>query len=163
MKKILVLLISILTFQFCVQAQTEAAVITQLHTLLQSAKSNFHDDMGKKIDEDASTKTIYYETLKPSEAAETFIVHQATGQNMYVIMYDGKGDKIAKIIPIVDQYIDELNNMVKSGNYSGEDYKDKNGKDVTDVKDKAGNLVLRYASNTETQTIYLYGFVNTKK
>lgn len=160
MKKLLVLLIPILIFHFHVKAQTEAVVITQLHALLQSAKNNFQNDIGKKIDEDASTKTIYYETLKSSEAAETFIVHQATGQNMYVITYDGKGDKIAKMIPIVNQYIDELNNMVKSGNYSGEDYKDKNGKDVTDVKDKAGNLVLRYASNTATQTIYLYGFAN---
>jgi hypothetical protein len=162
MKKLTLLIIVAFGIQLYAKAQTEPVQITQLHALLQSAKNNFADEIGKKIDEDTTSKSIYYETKKPTEAAETFIVHQASGQNMYVINYDGKGDKIIKLITIVDKYIDELNNMAKTGNYTGEDYKSKSGKDVTDIKDKAGNLVLRYASDKETQSIYLYGYINNK-
>jgi hypothetical protein len=125
--------------------------------LLKSAKNNFANDLGKVMETDSANHTIYYETKKPTKLAETFIVHQASGQNMYVISYDAKGDKVAGVMPLVDHYLDELNNMLKTGNYTGKDYKNTQGKDVTDIRDKDGNLVLRYASNLENQSIFLYG------
>lgn len=162
MKKILLLLTLILIAQLHANAQTEAPAITKLHALLKSAKSNFVEDLDKKIDEDTAAHTIYYEAKVPVTGAESFFVHQPTGQNMMVITYDAKGDKAVEVMPIVDQYINELNKMVKSGNYTGEDYKSKTGMDVTDVKDKEGNVVLRYTSSRELQRIYLYGSITTK-
>ncbi len=162
MKKILFLLVTALSFQLYANAQTEAPVITRLHALLQSARSNFINDLDKKIDEDTSTHTIYYEAKTQVKGAESFFVHQPSGQNMMVITYDAKGDKAVEMIPIVDQYIDELNKMVKTGNFTGDDYKSKAGLDITDLKDKEGNLVLRYTSSHEIQRIYIYGSITTK-
>ena len=157
MKKAILLIIATLALQFYAKAQTVAPEITELRDLLKSAKNNFTNDLGKVMETDSATHTIYYETKKPTKLAETFIVHQASGQNMYVISYNAKGDNVANIITLTDHYIDELNNMLKTGNYTGKDYKNTQGKDVTDIRDKDGKLVLRYASNTENQSIYLYG------
>jgi hypothetical protein len=145
MKKAFLLIIAILMLQVYVKAQTAAPEITELRDLLKSAKNNFANDLGKVMETDSANHTIYYETKKPS------------GQNMYVISYDAKGDKVAGVMPLVDHYLDELNNMLKTGNYTGKDYKNTQGKDVTDIRDKDGNLVLRYASNLENQSIFLYG------
>lgn len=163
MQRVLFLLVTALTFQLCANAQTEAPVITRLHALLQSAKTNFINDLDKKIDEDTTAHTIYYEAKIPVKGAESFFVHQPSGQNMMVITYDAKGDKAAEMMPIVEQYMDELNKMVKTGNFTGKDYKSNTGLDITDVKDNEGNLVLRYTSSHEFQRIYLYGYINNNK
>lgn len=52
--------------------------------------------------------------------------------------------------------------MVKSGNYTGDDYQGKNGLDITDIKDKEGNVVLSYTSTHEVLRIYLYGSITIK-
>lgn len=162
MKKVLFLLIAIAGIQRFASAQTETPVITRLRDLLQSAKTNFVSDLDKKIDEDTTTHAIYYEPKIPVKGAESFFVHYSSGLNMMVITYDAKGDKAVEMMPIVDQYMDELNKMVKTGNFTGQDYKGKTGMDVTDLKDKEGNLILRYTSNREIQRIYIYGSITTK-
>ena len=81
---------------------------------------------------------------------------------MFILNYDATGDKLTSLIPIVEAYLDEMNKMVKTGEYTGNDYKNEKGKAVTDVHDKAGNLILRYTSDTASQTVYLYGFSYSK-
>lgn len=163
MKKIIFVIIGIFAIHLYANAQTAAPVVIELRQLLQSAKTNFVNDLGKKIEEDPATKNVFYEAAKPAVEADAFVVHLNAGQNMYVLNYDCTGEKINKMLPIVEQYLDELNKMVKESDYTGEDYKDKNGKAVTDIHDKAGNLVLRYTSVPATQTIYVYGFTSTSK
>ncbi|MDR3694600.1 hypothetical protein [Mucilaginibacter sp.] len=162
MKFKLLIIIALVTFGISVHAQTEAPVITELHQLLQSAKSNFANEIGKKVEEDTLTQNVYYEAKKPAVAADAFILHVKAGQNMFVLNYDATGEKLTALIPIVDQYINELNKMVKTGDYTGEDYNNAKGKAVTDIHDKDGNLVLRYTSDKASQTVYLYGFTNSK-
>jgi len=162
MKKKLLVIIALVTFGLSVHAQTEAPVITELHQLLQSAKSNFTNEIGKKVEEDTVTQNIYYEAKKPAVAADAFILHVKAGQNMFILNYDATGDKLTSLIPIVEAYLDEMNKMVKTGEYTGNDYKNEKGKAVTDVHDKAGNLILRYTSDTASQTVYLYGFSYSK-
>jgi hypothetical protein len=160
MKKFAFIFLPFLFIGFYTKAQAVAPVIVQLRELLVSAKTNFTADIDKKIQDDASGNS-FYETKKKSEAAETAIVHTAiSGQNMYMIILSNKADDVAKVILLVDQYMDELNRMIKTGNYTGEDRKDNNGKDITEVKDKAGNIVLRYASDKASQIIYLYGYTS---
>ncbi|WP_295672733.1 hypothetical protein [uncultured Mucilaginibacter sp.] len=162
MKIKLLIIFALATLGLSVQAQTEAPVITELHLLLKNAKNNFVNDVGKKVEEDTVTKNIYYETKNPVVAADPFILHLGTGQNIFILNYDATGDKLTALIPIVDQYIDELNKMVKTSDYTGNDYKNEKGKAVTDIHDKDGNLVLRYTSDKASQTVYLYGFTNNK-
>jgi len=163
MKKIFLVIVGIFTTLLFANAQTAAPVVTELRQLLKNAQNNFANDLGKKIEEDPATKNVFYEPVKPALEADAFILHVDAGQNMYILNYDCTGDKINKMIPIVEQYLDELNKMVKEGDYSGVDYKDKNGKAVTDIRDKAGNLILRYTSVPAAQTIYVYGFINGSK
>ncbi len=162
MKIKLLIIIALVSFGLSVHAQTEAPVITELHQLLQSAKSNFVNEIGKKVEEDTVTQNVYYEAKKPAVAADAFVLHVKAGQNMFILNYDATGEKLNILIPIVEAYLDELNKMVKTGDYTGEDYKNENGKAVTDMHDKAGNLVLRYTSDSKSQTVYLYGFTNSK-
>ncbi|BAU52436.1 hypothetical protein [Mucilaginibacter gotjawali] len=162
MKIQLLIFIALVSFGLSAQAQTEAPVITELHQLLQSAKSNFTNEIGKKVEEDTVTQNVYYEAKKPAVAADAFILHVKAGQNMFILNYDATGDKLTALIPIVGQYIDELNKMVKTGDYTGNDYNNEKGKAVTDIHDKDGNLVLRYTSDKVSQTVYLYGFTNNK-
>jgi len=162
MKIKLLIILALATLGLSVQAQTEAPVITELHLLLKNAKNNFANDVGKKVEEDTATRNIYYETKNRVVAADPFILHLGSGQNIFILNYDATGDKLTALIPIVDQYIDELNKMVKTGDYTGNDYKNEKGKAVTDIHDKDGNLVLRYTSDKASQTVYLYGFTNNK-
>jgi len=162
MKTKLLIITALVSFGLSVHAQTEAPVITELHQLLLSAKSNFTNEIGKKVEEDTLTKNVYYEAKKPALVADAFIMHANTGQNMFILNYDATGEKLNILIPIVEAYLDELNKMVKTGDYTGEDYKNEKGKAVTDMHDKAGNLVLRYTSDKASQTVYLYGFINSK-
>jgi hypothetical protein len=162
MKNLLLSLTALFAFLPSVKAQTEGSLISNFHALLESAKTNFINDLDKKIDEDTVTHRVYYEARKPVTGAESFFVHQPSGQNMMVITYDVKGDKAVETMLVVDQYMNELNKMVKSGDYTGEDYKTKNGMDVTDIKDKEGDVIIRYTSTHETQRIYIYGSITTK-
>lgn len=60
------------------------------------------------------------------------------------------------VMTIVDQFIDELNVMIQSGNYTGRDYKDAQSMDITEKKDKKGNRILEYGSDKETQNVYIF-------
>jgi hypothetical protein len=143
---------------FCSKAQTDTPAITQLRQLMVSAKTNFTADMGKAMGDDTVGHS-FYETKNPTEAAQTAIMQvKASGQNIYMIILSMEGDNLAKAIPLVDQYLNEMNHMVKTGDYTGEDRKDSNGKDLTELKDKNGKLVLRYTSDKDSQNIYLYGY-----
>ena len=157
MKKIILLIFAISFFIIPAKAQTELPVITDLHSLLNSAKSNFKDDIANKIQDDPATGNVFYETKRTISLAQTSIIQMKSGQNMYMIFYNVTDDNIAKMPLIVDLYMDELNKMVKTGNYTGEDSKGKSGNDITDIRDKDGNLVLRYSSTTKSQKIFIYG------
>ena len=76
MKKIFLILLAFQAFCYSAKAQTDAPAITQLRELLTSAKTNFTAEIGAKIQDDAAGNT-YYETKKPSDLAETAIVHTA--------------------------------------------------------------------------------------
>jgi hypothetical protein len=164
MKKTISILFTIFVLiQTTIFAQTAPSLaVMQIRHLIESAKTDFKDDQGALIQEDKDTKISYYETKKPTAGAQTFIYTSSNPDvtPMYVINYDVKAmdtNMLGLMTVIVNQYIDELNVMVKSGNYTGKDYKDANGMGVTDIKDKDGNYILRYQSNSEKQNIYIYG------
>lgn len=136
--------------------------VAQLRMLLESAKTDFKADTADLIQADKESKTNYYNTKKETEGAQTFILKStdASATSMYVIDYDVEAmetSMLVKFMPLVAKYVDELNLMVKSGNYTGRDYTDDKGRGVTDIKDKNGKYILRYASNKEHHYIYIYG------
>ena len=160
MKKTLIILLITLAIVNA-KAQSTEHLISDLHILLSSAKTNFIDDMGEKYNENAASKTEYYNTKYATSGAKSLISKKLTDNTytyIYAILYDTKGaDAALKMMPVTDAYIDELNVMVQSGNYTGRDYKDEDGFDVTEINDKAGKHILDYFSNKEHQNIYIYG------
>ena len=145
------------------QAQTiPTPAVQKLRLLIESAKTGFKDNTGDLIREDKTKKINFYKTKKETAGAQTFIYKSTTGDPapVYVITYNLKGMEptmMTMVMTIVDQYIDELNVMIQSGNYTGRDYKDEQGMDITEMKDKKGNHILDYGSDKETQNIYIFG------
>ncbi len=148
-------------------AQEASPVIKELRALVESGKTNFKNEIGPFIKTDEASKISLYKTKKETTAATTLIMQSQDKQCVYMIRYDMKdmnADMVGLMAVIVDQYINELNAMVKTGNYTGKDATDSDGLDVTQLYDLAGNHVLDYKSTKEIQSIYLYGLnYQTKK
>lgn len=163
MKKLVFFLLSTMLLQGAIQAQTAAPVIKDLKMLIQSAQDNFKDQLGEKVETDTVNKMIFYKTKMETAAAQTFILHlESNEKNIYVIKYNMKTldvNLLKMLSIIVNLYVDELNNMVKSGNYTGRDYTDTDGMSITEINDNAGNHILDYSSNSETQNIYVFGLI----
>ena len=58
---------------------------------------------------------------------------------------------------MVNQYLDELNAMVQSGQYTGKDYTDSNGNGVTELKNLNNDIVVQYVSNDTHHYLYFFG------
>ena len=163
MKKLILFLSIFISLGNVSYAQTTPSpAVQKLRELIESAKTGFRDDTGDLIRQDKTKKINYYKTTKATAAAQTFIYKSTTDDPapVYVITYnlkDMETTMMTMVMTIVDQYIDELNIMVQSGNYVGRDYKDAQGMDITEVKDKKGNHILDYGSDKETQNIYIFG------
>lgn len=141
-------------------AQEVSPLIKELRALVESGKTNFKNEVGAFIKTDQVLKTSIYKTKKETAAATTLLMQSQDKQRVYMIRYDVanmNADMVGLMAGIVDQYINELNAMVKTGAYTGKDGTDADGLDVTQVYDMAGNHVLDYKSTKEMQSIYLYG------
>ena len=162
-KMIFFLFIGFISLHGNIYAQAKPSpAILELRALVQSAKTGFKDDTGELLKEDKENKINYYKTKKETTAAQTFIFKTmgTDAAPVYVITYHVKGMDammMGLVFKIVDQYIDELNLMVQSGDYTGRDYTDDQGMAITEMKDKKGNHILDYGSDKETQNIYIFG------
>ncbi len=160
-KPILVLLIALLAAPLSVMAQQISPVIQELRDLLMSARTNFKADIGAKDNVDSAGNVAIFRTRKETASAETFIMQPLHAETRtYVIRYNVQ-EMAPMMIPlmtnIVKQYIGEIRGMVASGNYTSRDYTDDAGMAVTEVKSKGGTHILDYASNAETQSIFVFG------
>lgn len=164
MKKIFVS-IAFVTIFLSAHAQTPEQAISNLHLLLQSAKVNFMDNLGQKLNEDASNGLVWYKTKYATLGASSRIIHQSVdNKNIYFIKYNTKNDDVyLKLMPTILAFIEEMHTMEESGNYVRRDYKDNQGMDVTEIKDKDGNHIINYFSNKESQNFYIFGMGNILK
>ncbi len=164
MKKIISLLFTFFILQQAsIYAQNvPSPAVKQIRYLIESAKNDFKDDIGELIQEDKESKITYYKTKQETAGAQTFI-YKSTNPDvtpMYVINYDVEAmetNMLGVFMSLVLQYVDELNVMGKSGNYTARDYTDDKGMGVTDIKDKNGKYILRYSSSKTKHNIYIYG------
>ena len=161
MKKTFILLLFVAILSIGAKAQTTSPAVKDLRELVLSAQTNFVNDIGEKFDADTVHKMDYYKTKKTTAGAKTFIAQQLVNKkNIYVIRYDVKNMStmmLTLVSRIVTLYVKEMNDMVASGNYTGRDYKDKSGDDVTEINDKAGNHIMDYISTSASQSLYIFG------
>ncbi len=162
MKKLSTLIASLLLLfgAFGAKAQEASPVIKELRALVESGKTNFKSEVGAFIKTDEASKISLYKTKKETTSATTLLMQSTDKQRVYLIKYDLKAmspEMVGLMSVIVDQYINELNAMVKTGLYTGKDGTDSDGLDVTQMYDLAGNHVLDYKSTKDMQSIMLYG------
>jgi hypothetical protein len=162
MKTLLLSLAFCLPFFAPLHAQEAAPIIRELRALLQIAPTGFESYRGALIEHDSATKTSYFQSKHTPEAstAQHFMFENAATKNrFYMIRYDlGNMDAMhLKIMNLMaSKYMDELNTMVQSGSFTGRDYQNEDGANVTEIKDKNGAIVLEYQSDPKQQVIVAY-------
>lgn len=160
MKKLLLLSAFLLVTTFT-KAQSADQAIADLHSLLNSARTNFASDIAAKFGEDAESKTDYYNTKRAAVGAKSIIMKMPDNKYTYAMIYDIRAEgALDKVLPIVTAYTAEIESMVKSGKYIKT--KTEDGNDTT-VKDKKGNTVLEFSWNIEFVNIYISGLAKQNK
>lgn len=92
---------------------------------------------------------IYSPSIGNSVICKAFITQSNTFGGTFLLVYNIEEMDAMKLTifnNMAAQYITELNDMVKTGNYKGRDYNE--GSDsVTEIKDLNDNVVVKYVSN----------------
>ncbi len=146
-----------------IQAQTPAPIITELREIVADAGTGFRSYRGDVIEHDSSSGVIYYKSThipQASTAAHYLIENAKTGSRFYRIRYDVKamdGMQLRIMKAMAQKYIEEINAMLNSGAFDGRDYKNEDGADVTELKDKRGENIIDYQSDADQQVIIVYG------
>lgn len=163
MKTLLLTLACCISASIATHAQEAAPIITELRAVLADAGTGFESYRGNMIETDSSTGVIYYKSTRTPAAAISahFLIENVkTKHRFYLIRYDVKAmDAMqVRIMTVMAQkYLGELNAMAKTGTYNGRDYKNEDGADVTELKDKSGQNILDYQSDAGQQMIIVYG------
>lgn len=161
MKKRL-LLFAIILIGYYSKAQSTDHLISDLHLLLTSAKTNFETQTGDKYKDDSNSKTVYYYSKMSTEGAKSIIIKMPdknTFNYSYAIIYDIRAaGAVDKVLPVVMAYTEEFELMSKSGNYTVEQNEETN---LTKIMDKKGNIVLEYIWNIEFVSLYIYSSPKT--
>ena len=102
---------------------------------------------------------IYNSSIGQSSICKALITNSEKEGATFLLIYNLESMDAMKIQifnNMAQQYITELNDMVKSGNYKGRDYND--GEDsITEVTDLDGKVVAQYVSNTLDHMILVFG------
>lgn len=144
-------------------AQEISTAVTELRSIISNAGNGFKTYKGAIIESDSTSGAIYYSSAqKPVSpmAAHYIIENTQTKHNFYMISYDlttMDNTQLTMMVVLAEQYMLELNNMVNGGGYTGSDYKNEEGADITEIKDKDGQNILDYQSNGTNQVIIIYG------
>ncbi|MES2838293.1 MAG: YCF48-related protein [Bacteroidota bacterium] len=138
-----------------------------LLNLLSDAQNEFVVNQGNLKKEDENSKTKYYETkinLDCNEAIIQCFEEKYSSNKMLIVAYT-----YTKNLVLAGEYLqlflDEINSRVKSGKYKGNDSKNKNGDNVTELFDLEGNAVMKLISNQQyiTLTIFSKGIEKPNK
>ena len=143
-------------------AQEAAPIVKELRAILADAGTGFKSYRGEMIETDSATGVVYYKSTHTPQASISghyLIENNKTAHRFYLIRYDIKAmDAMQlRIMNVMTQkYMEELNAMAGAG-FAGRDYKNAEGADVTEIKDKSGQNILDYQSDGDQQLIIVYG------
>ena len=128
-------------------------IITERSTGFKSLQQDLLQDNTEK------QVKIYSPSIGNSAICKAFITQSAANGATFLLVYNVEAmDAMSLKIfnNMAQQYITELNDMVKSGNYKGRDYND--GADsITEVTDLDGKVVAQYVSNSADHMILVFG------
>ncbi len=162
MKKVLLTLAFLLPFLAPAFAQEAKPVVKELRTILEGAPVGFPSFKGELLQKDESSGAAFYKSSHTPElsiASHILVENPADKLSFYMIRYtikDMDAMTLRLMMIIAQQYMDEMNAMVKTGKYVGRDYKMDNGMDVTEIKDKEGRMIVDYRSDADNQMVIVY-------
>lgn len=138
----------------------QTPIIKDFRTVIKDIPNDF-ETLKSEMTEDGKDETykLYTTTLDDSPICDSFIFESATGERVFILSYNVKkmDSMMFKIFnTMVPQYLNEMNDMVKTGNYKGEDYND-NGTSITEITDLKGKIIVQYRSTADEHRIMFYG------
>jgi hypothetical protein len=153
-------LLTTIVFFIAVISFAQSPIIKQFREVVKDAPNqftNFQKDL--LSDNPEKHNKLYNSTIEDTAISNNFI-SQTEGQNgVYIIRFDVAnldGMMLKMFLTISEQYIKELNEMEKSGAYTGRDYQE-NGENITELKDLKGNVAVEYISNATEHLVMVYG------
>lgn len=163
MKKLVLLLFIAFSINGNVMSQDVAPVITELREIIADAPNGFQSLVGDvDLKDKASAQTIY-KTKTPSgiSVKEMFVMEDdASGRRTFIIRYNlaDVADMMLRIMLVTTKkYVEEMNVMVKSGNYTYEESTKPDGTNVTVIKNLKGKAVMSYHSSKTQQLVMVHG------
>lgn len=157
MKKIFLVLFVVFAFT---KGTAQSPIIKQFRDIVKDAPNQFTNFQKDLLNDNPEKHNkLYTSTIEDTAISKNFI-SQTEGKNgVYIIRFDVTnldGMMLNMFLAISKQYIDELNEMEKSGTYTGRDYQD-SGENITELKDLKGNLAVEYISNEKEHLVIIYG------
>ena len=122
---------------------------------------NQFDNLKKDLLQDNTEKNfkLYSSKIEDMPIGKTLIsVSQKEGPIYLTTFNVEKMDSMMLRIftTISQQYITEINEMVKSGNYKGRDY-NSNGESITELTNNKDELIFQYISSSKEHVLIFYG------
>ncbi len=159
MKKTILLIAFLMVGSLSLLAQTP--IIADFRKIIADAPSQFNN-LQKELTEENTEKgyKFYSTTLEDSPISDAYIQRRDNELPLYVLDYKVSSMNtmmLGLFTNMASQYIAELNEMVKSGNYTGEDYNTDDGRSVTEIKNLNNDIVVQYVSSDTNHTIFFYG------
>lgn len=157
MKKIFLILFVVFAFT---KGTAQSPIIKQFRDIVKDAPNQFTTFQKDLLsDNPEKHNKLYNSTIDDTAISRNFIT-KTEGQNgVYVIRFDVAnldGMMLKMFLMISEQYINELNEMEKSGAYTGRDYQE-NGENITELKDLKGNVAVEYISTASEHLLMVYG------
>ena len=156
MKK-LILTTILLVSTLSISAQSDA--VLQFRQIVNDIPNHF-DNLKKDLLEDNAEKKIklFSSKIEDMPISKNFISVSETNGHIYLMSFNVEnmlGMKLKLFNIIMQDYLKEINDMVKTGNYTGRDF-NSNGEDYTELTDKNGNVTLQYISNPKEHLILFF-------
>lgn len=122
---------------------------------------NQFDKLKKDLLRDDTEKNfkLYSSTIEDMPISKTIISVSPKDGHIYLVTFNIEqmdAMMLRIFTTISQQYITEINEMVKSGNYKGRDY-ESNGESITELTDAKGDLVFQYISSSKEHVLIFYG------
>jgi len=138
----------------------QSPVINEFRQIISQRDTHFKS-LQKEILQDQPDKGLkIYSSLIGESAISKSVIAQSTAEGAsYMIGYNIESMNEMKLrifSLLVDQYMAELNEMVKSGNYKGRDFQN-NGESITELTDLSGSVVAQYISNPTDHLLIIFG------
>lgn len=149
-----------IVFFITVISFAQSPIIKQFREVVKDTPNQFKNFQKDLLNDNPEKHNKLYNSTIEDTAISRNYISQTEGKNgVYIIRFDVAnldGMLLKMMLAISGQYIAELNEMEKSGIYTGRDYQE-NGENITQLKDSKGNLAVEYISSEKEHLVLIYG------